>query len=115
MEEEGSGVRLGIDSKPENVFIGWCCLVKWNPGFRFAPRPQPLCWDGLSTRSTSTVCIGDRHAKRGVKSGPRKAQFVREGTLPEDCVLNGEVSDSWVYGLLRREWKLGDRRRNASW
>jgi len=22
----------------------------------------------------------------------------------EDCVVNGEVSDSWVYGLLRREW-----------
>jgi ribosomal-protein-alanine N-acetyltransferase len=25
--------------------------------------------------------------------------------LREDCVVNGEVSDSWVYGLLRREWQ----------
>ncbi|GAQ53144.1 putative ribosomal N-acetyltransferase YdaF [Streptomyces acidiscabies] len=33
-----------------------------------------------------------------------KLGFVREGTLREDCVVNGEVSDSWVYGLLRREW-----------
>jgi [ribosomal protein S5]-alanine N-acetyltransferase len=32
-----------------------------------------------------------------------KLGFVREGTLREDCVVNGEVSDSWVYGLLRRE------------
>jgi len=24
--------------------------------------------------------------------------------LREDCVVNGEVSDSWVYGLIRREW-----------
>ncbi|MGW2929547.1 GNAT family N-acetyltransferase, partial [Streptomyces fungicidicus] len=21
-----------------------------------------------------------------------------------DCVVNGDVSDSWVFGLLRREW-----------
>ena len=34
-----------------------------------------------------------------------KMGFVREGTLREDCVVNGDVSDSWVYGLLRREWR----------
>ncbi|GAA4990977.1 hypothetical protein GCM10025734_18100 [Kitasatospora paranensis] len=33
-----------------------------------------------------------------------KIGFVREGTLREDCVVNGEVSDSWVFGLIRREW-----------
>ena len=34
-----------------------------------------------------------------------KLGFVREGTLREDCVVNGEVSDSWVFGLIRREWR----------
>jgi len=34
-----------------------------------------------------------------------KLDFVREGTLREDCVVNGEVSDSWIYGLIRREWR----------
>jgi len=34
-----------------------------------------------------------------------KLGFQREGTLREDCVVNGDVSDSWVYGLLRREWR----------
>ena len=34
-----------------------------------------------------------------------KLGFVREGTLREDCVVNGEVSDSWVYGLLKRDWQ----------
>jgi hypothetical protein len=29
-------------------------------------------------------------------------RFVREGTL-RDCIVNGEVSDSWVFGLIRRE------------
>lgn len=32
-----------------------------------------------------------------------KLGFLREGTLREDCIVNGEVSDSWVYGLLRRD------------
>ena len=41
-------------------------------------------------------------ASRGVLE---KLGFLHEGTLREDCVVNGEVSDSWVYGLLRREWK----------
>ena len=31
--------------------------------------------------------------------------FVREGTLREDCVVDGDVSDSHVYGLLRRDWR----------
>jgi hypothetical protein len=34
-----------------------------------------------------------------------KIGFVREGTLREDCVVNGDVSDSWVFGLIRREWR----------
>jgi RimJ/RimL family protein N-acetyltransferase len=34
-----------------------------------------------------------------------KLGFVREGTLREDCIVNGDVSDSWVFGLLRREWQ----------
>jgi len=38
-----------------------------------------------------------------------KLGFVREGTLREDCVVDGEVSDSWVYGLLRREWVTSAR------
>ena len=33
-----------------------------------------------------------------------KLGFVREGMLREDCVVNGEVSDSWVYGLLEQDW-----------
>lgn len=33
-----------------------------------------------------------------------KLNFEHEGTLREDCVVNGEISDSWVYGLLRRDF-----------
>ncbi len=33
-----------------------------------------------------------------------KLGFIREGTLREDCVVDGDVSDSWVYGLIERDW-----------
>ncbi|GMA86662.1 hypothetical protein GCM10025868_19120 [Angustibacter aerolatus] len=38
----------------------------------------------------------------------QKLGFVLEGTLREDCVVAGEVSDTWVHGLLRREWRPDD-------
>ena len=44
------------------------------------------------TRNTASSRVLEKH------------RFVREGTLREDCIVNGEVSDSWVYGLLRRQW-----------
>ena len=49
----------------------------------------------------------DHQKKNGGKIGYNlvKLGFVREGTLREDCVVNGEVSDSWVYGLIRRDWR----------
>ncbi len=34
-----------------------------------------------------------------------KLGFAREGTLREDCVVEGVVSDTWVFGLLRREFR----------
>jgi len=38
-------------------------------------------------------------------------RFVREGTLRQDCIVDGEVSDSRVYGLLERvkSLRLGPR------
>ena len=31
--------------------------------------------------------------------------FTREGHLRERWIVAGEVSDSWIYGLLAREWR----------
>ena len=45
---------------------------------------------------------------RNIASGRvlEKLGFVLKGTLREDCIVDGEVSDSWVYGLLRRDWNV---------
>jgi RimJ/RimL family protein N-acetyltransferase len=31
--------------------------------------------------------------------------FQKEGHLRERWIVSGEVSDTWLYGLLRREWQ----------
>lgn len=36
-----------------------------------------------------------------------RLSFVREGLLRERWIVNAEVTDSEIYGLLRRDWQTG--------
>ncbi|HXP57032.1 MAG TPA: GNAT family protein [Streptosporangiaceae bacterium] len=122
MAEEGTGARLAADRVCDGMFIGWCGLSRWNPDFRSASLGYCLAeaaWGhGYATEAArallewafATLDLNRVQAEvdtRNVASARvlEKLGFVREGTLREDCVVNGEVSDSWVYGLLRREWR----------
>ena len=122
MAEEGSGARLAIDRVSDRTFIGWCGLTRWNPDHRSASMGYCLddaAWGhGYATEAArallqwafETLDLNRVQAEadtRNVASARvlEKIGFVREGTLREDCVVNGEVSDSWVFGLLRREWQ----------
>jgi RimJ/RimL family protein N-acetyltransferase len=122
MAEEGTGVRVAVDRVSDDTFIGWCTLQRWNPDFRSASLGYCLtdaAWgQGYATEAAQallqwafdTLDLNRVQAEadtRNVGSARvlEKLGFVREGTLREDCVVNGEVSDSGVYGLLRREWR----------
>ena len=122
MAQEGTGARLAVDRVSDGAFIGWCSLNRWNPDYRSASLGY--CFDdaawghGYATEAArallrwayDTLDLNRVQAEtdtRNVASARvlEKLGFVREGTLREDCVVNGEVSDSWVYGLIRREWR----------
>ena len=122
LAEEGTGTRLAIGRDPDQTFIGWCSLTRWNPEFRSASLTY--CFDdaawghGYATEAAhallqwafDTLDLNRVQAEtdtRNLASARvlEKLGFVREGTLREDCVVSGEVSDSWVFGLLRREWQ----------
>jgi RimJ/RimL family protein N-acetyltransferase/ribosomal protein S18 acetylase RimI-like enzyme len=122
IEQEGSGARLAIERTADGVFIGWCCLVKWNPDYRSATMGYCLddaAWgQGFATEAAGsmlqwgfdTLQLNRVQAETDTRNAAsarvlEKLGFVREGTLREDCIVNGEASDSWVYGLLRRQWK----------
>lgn len=121
LAEEGTGARLAIDRLADDAFLGWCVLTKWNPDFRSASLGYCLgeaAWGkGYGTEAArallhwafDTLDLNRVQAEADTRNAAsarvlEKLGFVREGTLREDCVVNGEVSDSWVYGLLRREW-----------
>lgn len=122
MAEEGEGVRLAIERRIDGLFIGWCALQKWEPAYRsamigycfaeqawgqgFATEAAGalLQW-GFDTLDLNRVESGADTRNRASERVLEKLGFVREGTRRESCIVNGEVSDDSVYGLLRREWK----------
>jgi ribosomal-protein-alanine N-acetyltransferase len=120
--EEGSGARLAVERVADGSFLGWCGLSQWNPVYRSASLGYCLgeaAWgQGYATEAAHALLrwaydtwdlnrVQAEADTRNVASARvlEKLGFVREGTLREDCVVNGDVSDSWVYGLLRREWR----------
>ena len=122
MAQEGTGARMAVDCISDGAFIGWCSLSSWNPDYRSAALGycyHDAAWGhGYATEAAhallrwafDTLDLNRVQAEadtRNVASARvlEKLGFVREGTLREDCVVNGEVSDSWVYGLIRREWQ----------
>ncbi len=121
IEQEGVGARLAIERAADDGFIGWCALSKWDPTYRSARLTYCLddaAWgQGFATEAAGAVLrwafdtldlnrVQAETDTRNTASSRvlEKLGFVREGRLREDCIVAGEVSDSWVYGLLRREW-----------
>jgi RimJ/RimL family protein N-acetyltransferase len=122
MAEEGTGARLAVARVTDGTFIGWCSLTRWNPNYCSASMGYCLddaAWGhGYATEAAyallqwafDTLDLNRVQAETDTRNAAsarvlEKLGFVREGMLREDCVVNGEVSDSWVYGLIRREWR----------
>ncbi|MGN6300756.1 MAG: GNAT family N-acetyltransferase [Angustibacter sp.] len=120
MADDGTGVRLAVD-RADGAFVGWCSLSRWNPDYRSAAIGycySTQAWGhGYATEAARALLtwaydsldlnrVQAETDTRNLASARvlEKLGFVREGTLREDCVVDGDVSDSWVYGLLRREW-----------
>lgn len=120
MAEEGSGARVAVER--DSAFLGWCTLSSWNAEFRSASLGYCLgeaAWGhGFATEAAGallawafdTLDLNRVQAEADTRNAPsarvlEKLGFRLEGTLREDCVVNGDVSDSWVFGLLRREWR----------
>ncbi|KQZ07668.1 GCN5 family acetyltransferase [Agromyces sp. Root1464] len=121
MADEGSGARVAIERTADRAFVGWCTFNSWNSDFRSASLGYCLnraAWGhGYATEAARALLrwafdtidlnrVQSETDTRNLASARvlEKLGFVREGTLREDCIVDGDVSDSWVYGLLRRDW-----------
>lgn len=122
MEEDGTGARFAIETRRDSAFIGWCSMFRWNPVYRSLGIGYCLderVWGkGYATEGVramlqwafGTLDLNRVEAELDTRNAasarvPEKLGFVREGLKREDCVVSNEVSDSWIYGLLRREWR----------
>jgi RimJ/RimL family protein N-acetyltransferase len=122
IEQEATGARLAVERAADGVFIGWCSLNTWNPEFRSARLGycfNDAAWgQGFATEAAGallqwafdTLDLNRVQAETDTRNTAssrvlEKLGFVREGRLREDCIVDGDISDTWVYGLLRREWK----------
>ena len=121
MQQEGSGARLAIERAGDATFIGVCNLFNWNPTYRSAKLGYVLdlpAWgQGFATEAArallqwgfNTLELNRVQSETDTRNAAsnrvlEKLGFIHEGTLREDCIVDGEISDSRVYGLLRRDW-----------
>lgn len=109
-----------LERRADRAFVGWCTVSGWDPDFRSARTGYCLrqaAWGhGYATEAArallewafATLDLNRVQAAVDTRNPAsarvlEKLGFVREGTLREDCIVDGVVSDSWVYGLLRRD------------
>ena len=121
MAEDGTGARVAVERTSDQAFVGWCTFNSWNPDFRSASLgfsfKRPAWGRGYATEAAQsllgwafeTLDLNRVQAEADTRNSAsarvlEKLGFVLEGTLREDCIVNGDVSDSWIYGLLRRDW-----------
>lgn len=122
MEQDGSGARFAIETLQTRAFIGWCSTFRWNPVYRSLGigycLDEPAWGKGYATEAVGAMLhwaydaldLNRVEAELDTRNAAsarvlEKLGFEREGLRREDCVVDGEVSDSWIYGLLRRDWK----------
>jgi len=122
MEQDGNGARFAIETLQARTFIGWCSMFRWNPVYRSLGigycLDEPAWGKGYATEAVGAMLqwaygaldlnrVEAELDTRNTASARvlEKLGFVREGLKREDCIVDGEVSDSWIYGLLPRDWK----------
>ena len=118
----GKYLCLGIELASESRLIGQCSLFSLNEQCRRAEVGYGLGfadWGHGYMHEALTALLGfgfsqlqlnrveadiDPRNEGSAKSLERLG-FLREGFLRERWIVDGEVSDTALYGLLAREWK----------
>lgn len=122
----GESLRLGLQRVEDDVLIGICLLFHINRQCRRAEIGYELRADvwgrgymheallALVRLGFSELALNRIEADidpRNVASARslERLGFTKEGHLRERWIVNGEVSDSAVYGLLLSDWQARQR------
>ena len=119
----GKYLGLGIVRRDDQALIGECSLFNWSQQSRRAELGYALSLDAwghgyigealqaLLAYGFSQMQLNRVEADidpRNIASAKtlQRLGFQQEGTLRERWIVNGEASDTGLYGLLASEWKL---------
>ncbi len=125
---DGSVLQLAIERKADRAFLGLCLLFNFNKASARAEIGYTLArehWSqgymaealpGLIDHAFGALGLNRLEADidpRNTASARvlRRFGFRPEGLLRERWIVNGEASDSEMYGLLRSEWLGAPRSR----
>ena len=118
----GNGAQFGIERREDGAVIGTCTLYAldaqsrhaecgytllpsaWGKGYASEATTRLLDWgfDELDLHRVEADIDPRNTASARVLE---RLGFKHEGHLRERWIVGGEISDSWLYGLLAREWK----------
>lgn len=119
---QGTQIRLGVFLRDQQLLIGTCTLFKidqqcrraevgygiapqfWRKGF-MAEAVSALLEFGFTEMNLNRVeaDIDPRNTASG--KSLEKLGFLQEGFLRERWIVGEEISDSAIYGLLRKDWQ----------
>jgi ribosomal-protein-alanine N-acetyltransferase len=118
----GSALQLGIERRFDHALVGTCSLFHFNFPSRRAEvgyaLGRPFWGSGYMHEALQALLDYAFHTldlnRVEADIDPRNSAsartlerlgFQREGHLRERWIVSGEISDTWLYGLLRREWQ----------
>lgn len=122
--DTGNALQLGIERRADQALVGTCTLFQFHVASRRAEigyalgRPywklgymhetlQALLHYAFQTLNLNRLEVDIDPRNLASANVLERLGFQKEGHLRERWIVNDEVSDTWLYGLLRREWQAG--------
>ena len=122
----GDHIRLALERSRDGRLVGLCSLFAFHLTCRRAEIGYMLardCWGqglmhealcalldyGFGVLDLNRVEADIDPRNTGSERTLRRLGFQLEGTLRERWIVDGEVSDTGLYGLLRRDWLARDQ------
>ena len=101
----GSCTLYDIDEQCRCAEVGYALLPSaWGRGYANEAVTALLDW-GFGHVGLNRVSADIDPRNTASARALERLGFTREGHLRERWIVGGEVCDSWIYGLLAREWK----------
>ncbi len=101
----GTCTLYALDAQCRRADIGYVLLPsEWGQGYANEANVALLDW-GFEHLDLNRVEADIDPRNAASARALERLGFVREGHLRERWIVGGEVGDSWMYGLLAREWK----------